>query len=159
MYDLEKLLNNSEKVSEYISVSSIKVPTFRENYEKYALNNDIVDRLRQHKEDTFIFAFSAEWCPDCQRHIPTLGLIADSVGIEVNIFGHLMRDPKSSKSYWRIPPSPSEVEEFNIKRIPTILLLDKKGQKIGDIIENPPKGTSLEKAILEILESEKRTVS
>jgi thiol-disulfide isomerase/thioredoxin len=159
MYDLEKLIKNSEKVSEYISASSIKVPTFKENYEKYALNNNIVDKLKRHKEDALIFAFSAEWCPDCQRHIPTLGLIADSVGIEVNIFGHLMRDdPKSSKSYWRIPPSPPEVEEFNVKRIPTILILDKKGRKIGDIIENPPKATSLEKAILEILESEKRTI-
>jgi thiol-disulfide isomerase/thioredoxin len=151
MYDLEKLIKNSEKVSGYISASSKKVPAFKENYEKYALNNDIIDRLKRHKEDVLIFAFSAEWCPDCQRHIPTLGLIADSVGIDVNIFGHLMRDPKSSKGYWRIPPSPPEVEIFNVKRIPTILLMDKKGQKIGDIIENPPKGTSLEKTILEIL--------
>lgn len=156
MYNLEKLIKNSEKVSEYLSASSVKVPAFKENYEKYALKNDTIDRLKGHREDVLIFAFSAEWCPDCQRHIPTLGLIADSAGIQVNIFGHLMRDPKSSKSRWRIPPSPPEVEAFDIRRIPTIILLNRKGQKIGDIIENPPKGTSLEKAILEILESEKR---
>ncbi len=152
MYDLEKLMKNSEKVSEYISASTLKAPAFKENYEKYVLDNDIVDGLKRYKENALIFAFSAEWCPDCQRHIPTLGLIADSTGIDVNIFGHLMRDPKSSKGQWRIPPSPPEVEEFNVKRIPTIILLDKKGQKLGEIIENPPKGTNIEKAILEILE-------
>lgn len=152
MYDLEQLVKNSENVSDYISASSMKAPAFGENYEKYKLNNQIIDGLKRHKEDIVIFAFSAEWCPDCQKHIPTLGLVAETAGIEVNIFGHLMRDAKSPKSYWRIPPSPSEVETFNVKKIPTIILFDRKGQKIGDIIENPPNGIDLETAILQLVE-------
>jgi thiol-disulfide isomerase/thioredoxin len=153
MYDLEKLVKNSEKVSTYISISSKDTSAFKENYEKYVLNDESLLGLKNHKEDVLIFAFSAEWCPDCQKHIPTLGLIAVSTGIEVKIFGHLMRDPETPKRYWRIPPSPPEVEEFNVRKIPTIVILDKKGKKIGCIVENPPEGKTLEKAILDIIES------
>jgi thiol-disulfide isomerase/thioredoxin len=153
MYDLEKLVKNSEKVSNYIYISSKDTPAFKENYEKYELDNETMRGLKKYKEDILVFAFSAEWCPDCHKHIPTLGLIADSTGIEVKIFGHLMRDPKTPRKRWRIPPSPPEVEEFNIRKIPTIVILDKKGKKIGGIVENPREGKTLEKAILDIIES------
>ena len=64
-----------------------------------------------------------------------------------------MRDAKSSSRRWRIPPSPEEVELFDLVKIPSMYILDQEGNKVGEIIENPPEGVTLERAILEILES------
>jgi len=152
MYDLEKLRKNSEPVAKYLASSSEKTDAFSINAKKYELDEDVSKKLMKYAKNMIVFAFSAEWCPDCHRHIPVLGLIVEKTGLEVNVFGHLMRDPKRPKGYWSIPPSPAEVEEFNVRKIPTIVVLDKEGNKIGEIIENPPEGKSLEKAILDILE-------
>jgi hypothetical protein len=64
-----------------------------------------------------------------------------------------MRDAKSSTKRWRIPPSPAQVEEFDLVKIPSMYILDKEGNKVGEIIEDPPTGKTLEAAILDILES------
>ncbi|MFC1804045.1 hypothetical protein ACFL0D_08815 [Thermoproteota archaeon] len=64
-----------------------------------------------------------------------------------------MRDAKNSSKRWRIPPSPEEVEIFDLERIPSIYILDKEGKKVGEIIENPPAYKTLEVAVLDILES------
>jgi thiol-disulfide isomerase/thioredoxin len=148
MYDIEKLRQNSEKISVYIRTHKI----FKKNAE-YELDQEVVDRFKNYANDVIIFVFSAEWCPDCKKHLPVLGLLAKATGIEVNVFGHLMRDPKKPKGYWRIPPSPPEVEEFFIKKIPTIAVLDIEGNKVGTIVENPPEMKTLEKALLDIIES------
>ena len=100
-----------------------------------------------------IFAFSAEWCPDCYRNIPVLAKLEEETGLETRMFGHLMRDAKSPTRLWRIPPSPEEVEEFKVVKIPSMFILDKTGNKVGEIIENPPQGKTLEAAILAILEA------
>ena len=60
---------------------------------------------------------------------------------------------KNSGKRWRIPPSPEEVEVFDVVKIPSMYVLDMDGNHLGQIIENPPHGKSLERAILEILES------
>jgi thiol-disulfide isomerase/thioredoxin len=153
MFDVEKLEKNSENVSDYISTSSKKTMAFKENYEKYKPDEETTNKLKSYKEKVLVFAFSAEWCPNCQKHIPALGKIAVSTGIKVKIFGHLMRDPKKPKGYWRRPPSPPEVEMFNVRRIPTIVILDREGNGLGEVVENPPEGKTLEKALLDIIES------
>jgi len=68
----------------------------------------------------------------------------------MRVFGHLMCNPLNPKEKWRIPPSPPEIREFNVVKIPLILVFNKKGRKLGDIIENPPEGLSLEAALLKI---------
>lgn len=151
MYNIERLRKNSEPVNHYISQSCRETSAFKEKMREYELDLEVIERLGEYVRNMVVFAFSAEWCPDCHRNIPVLGLIAEATGLEVNIFGHLLRDPKKPKGYWRIPPSPIEVEEFKVRKIPTIIILDKKGNKIGEIIENPPKGKSLERALLDII--------
>ena len=61
---------------------------------------------------------------------------------------------KKPKGYWRIPPSAPEVEEFQVRLIPTIVILSKEGKIIGKIIVDPPKNKTLEEALLEILEKQ-----
>lgn len=153
MYDLKQLQAHSEPVKEYLENAKEKTPRFQENLEKYRLEPEVVQKLKCHAGNAYIYAFSAEWCPDCYRNIPVLARMEKKAGIETRIFGHLMRDAKNNDKRWRIPPSPQEVEEFNVIKIPTMVVIDKKGEKLGEIIENPPEGKTLERAILEILES------
>jgi thiol-disulfide isomerase/thioredoxin len=153
MYQLEKLLENSEDVKYYIESSKEKAPQFMEWYDSYDLEPEVLTKLKCFSEKYVIIAFSAEWCPDCYRNIPVLAHIQEQTGLKTRIYGHLMRDVKSSGERWRIPPSPEEVKFFDVIKIPSIYILEKEGNKVGEIIENPPEGKTLEAAVLNILES------
>ena len=63
-----------------------------------------------------------------------------------------MRDSKSNAKKWAVPPSPVEVEEFKVVKIPYIVVLDMRGVKRGEIVENPRPGLTLEEELLGILE-------
>jgi len=153
MYNIEKLNKHSEDVKEYIESSKEKAPQFMERYDSYKIDPEIATKIKCHSQKYTIYAFSAEWCPDCYRHIPVLAHIQEETGLKTRILGHLMRDAKSSTKRWRIPPSPEEVEEFDLVKIPSMYILDKTGNKVGEIIEHPPTGMTLEAAVLKILES------
>lgn len=139
-------------VNQYIN--SIKEP-FREKFlerkRRYKLNADVLSKLRDFANDYLIIAFSAEWCKDCAANIPILALMSEAIGLEVRVFGGLKRDPLSQNRKWSVPPSPPEVETFHVDKIPYILVFDKKGEKVGEIIENPKKELTLEEEILEIV--------
>jgi thiol-disulfide isomerase/thioredoxin len=153
MYELEKLVENSEDVKYYIDSSKEKTSRFIEQYNSYILDSEAVTKIRCHSDKYMIITFSAEWCPDCYYNIPILAQLQEQTRLQTRVFGHLKRDAKNSAKLWRIPPSPEEVEDFNVVKIPSIFILDKGGNKVGQIIENSPKGKSLETAILDILES------
>lgn len=151
MYDVHKLRRKSEPVQDYMVGSHGVAPKLIKNYNSYLLDLKVTEKLRKFVKDVVIFVFSAEWCSDCIRNIPILAHLNNKIGLEVNVFGHIMRDAKSNKERWRIPPSPEEVKEFDVIKIPLIVVLNEKGEVLGKIVENPPKGKSLEEAILEIL--------
>ena len=153
MYDIEKLDKNSEDVKQYFESSREKAPQFMERYESYELEKEMEFKLKCHSKKYNIYAFSAEWCPDCYKNIPVLAHIQEKTGLKTRMFGHLMRNAKSPSKRWRIPPSPEEVGLFDLVKIPSMYVLDKQGNKRGEIIENPPEGKTWEAAILHILES------
>lgn len=153
MYDKEKLEKNSEDVILYIASSKEKAPQFNQQYHDYELENEVETKLKCHNIKYTIYAFSAEWCKDCYKHIPVLAQIQEKTGLKTRIFGQIMRDTKNTNKRWRIPPSPEEVELFDLEKIPSMYIIDNHGNKVGEIIEHPPTGKTLEKAILDILES------
>ena len=150
-YDLTKLRKNSEGIADYLSSVSCEVPSFARRKGEYSLNENLTGELKRHSGEVVIIVFSAEWCPDCHRNVPVLGLLSEATGLDVRVFGRLKRDVKNPEKRWKIPPSPAEVREFNVDKIPLIVVLNRKGEKIGEIIENPPEGKSLEEALLDIL--------
>jgi len=152
-HDLKKLKDNSEDVSEYLAEPSQGHDRFHQRLAEYRLDPSVAEKLKPYAGAAHVFVFSAEWCPDCYRNVPVLKLIADATGIETRVFGHLMRDAKNPDERWRIPPSPEEVKEFDVAKIPLIVVLDGEGAEIGEIVENPPEGKTLERALLEILEN------
>ena len=151
-FNLEKIRGRTHNVHGYLEEVSDENPVFKQKHEEYIIEEKIIKKLTEYANSTVVIAFSAEWCKDCHKNIPALDHISEATGIEIRIFGHLMRDAKDSKKRWRIPPSPVEVEEFDVIKIPHIVLLNQSGEIMGEIIENPPEGTSLEKAMLDLLE-------
>jgi len=151
MYDLEEIRASSVPVLEYVEDCSEKAPRLHEHYETYVLDEEAVTKIRCHADRVMVVVFSAEWCPDCHRNVPILALLSGETGLEVRVFGHLMRDAK--RAGWRIPPSPPEVDDFKVVKIPHIAVLDVNGEVVGEIIENPPEGKTLEQALLDVLEA------
>jgi len=151
-YDIARLRTGSKAVHDYVNEPSKAKETFDRRHDEYKLDPVTVKELKNRAKDYLIIVFSAEWCPDCFRNVPVLDLLAEATGIEVRVFGHIMRDDKSNTRKWAIPPSPPEVEEFNVVKIPLVVVLKKDGKKLGEIIENPPPGKTLEQALLEIIE-------
>jgi thiol-disulfide isomerase/thioredoxin len=152
-YELKAIRDNSESVKDYILSSKEKAPQFTERKLMYTLDENVIEEIKNHSGNVTVVAFSAEWCPDCHKNIPVLCLLNEATGMEVRVFGHLMRDAKNPGGMWRVPPSPPEVKEFNVVKIPLILVLNEHGETIGAIVENPPEGQTLEEALLEILKT------
>jgi len=136
-----------------VEASREKAPRLHEQYETYRLDEEAVTKIRYYSDRYLVVVFSAEWCPDCHRNVPILALLSRQAGLEIRVFGHLMRNTKNDNRRWRIPPSPPEVDDFDVVKIPHIAVLDMKGGVVGEIIENPAEGKSLEQALLDILES------
>jgi thiol-disulfide isomerase/thioredoxin len=150
-YDLEKIKERSETVRDYISTPSKAKDAFDKRRAEYKLDAAVTKELKKRTKNYTIIVFSAEWCPDCLRNVPVLDLIAEATGIEVRVFGHIMRDAKSNTRKWAVPPSPPEVDEFNVPKIPLMVVLKKDGEKVGEIVENPPPGKTLEQALLDVM--------
>ena len=149
--DVAKLRKGSEAVHDYVSTPSKAKEAFDKRRTEYKLDAAVIKELKKKAKDYTIIVFSAEWCPDCMRNVPVLDLIAEATGIEVRVFGHIMRDAKSNTRKWAVPPSPPEVDEFNVPKIPLIVVLNKDGEKAGEIVENPPPGKTVEQALLAIM--------
>jgi hypothetical protein len=149
--NLSEIRKKTVSVKEYLD--SLEQP-FRDKFltrkQTYRLKLEAVNQLKKFANNYVIVAFSAEWCKDCGVNIPVLDLLSRATGLEVRIFGGLKKDPLSHTRKWRIPPSPLEVETFNVDKIPLILVLDKEGKTIGRIIENPQELT-LEEELLKII--------
>jgi thiol-disulfide isomerase/thioredoxin len=151
MINYEEMCVESEPVREYLEKAKLESERFQERYENYEPDKSVLQRLKKYSDDITIYGFSAEWCPDCYEQVPVMAIISEMTGIEVRIFGHLMRDTKSSTRIWACPPSPEEVNKFLIKNIPTFILVNKEGKEIGRIIERPTEGYSLEESLLNLL--------
>ncbi|MDH5788842.1 MAG: hypothetical protein OEZ40_11180 [Candidatus Bathyarchaeota archaeon] len=84
-----------------------------------------------------------------------MALISEATGFEVRIFAGLKKDSLNPKRKWRIPPSPPEVETFNVDKIPLILIFNSEGKEIGRITENPTHTPTLEEELYEIIRSQR----
>ncbi len=149
--NLSEIRRKTVSVKQYLN--SLEEP-FREKFlarkQTYRLNQEVMNKLKHCADKFVVVTFSAEWCKDCAANIPVIALISEATGLEVRIFGGLMKDPLSHTRKWRIPPSPPEVETFHVDKIPLIILFSKEGKEVGKIIEKPEEPT-LEEELLKII--------
>jgi len=150
-YNLVKIRDNSESIKKYVTSKSPAFDRFTSRKAEYKLDEVIVRELKKYAKDIVVVVFSAEWCPDCFRNVPVLDMINEETGLEVRVFGHIMRNVSNTTNKWAIPPSPKEVEEFGVTKIPFIVILNQSGDELGKIIENPQPGKTLEQALLEAI--------
>jgi thiol-disulfide isomerase/thioredoxin len=158
MHDLAALKANSEPVADYIAAPSDATEAFNQRLQEYKLDPSVVEKLKAYAGEAHIFVFSAEWCKDCKKNVPVLKLIQDATGVEVRVLGHIMKDAKNPKpstpeEKWKVPPSPSDLLDFKVFKIPYITVLNQRGEELGAVIENPPEDKALEEALLDILEA------
>lgn len=152
--DFREIRAKTAPVGEYIQSLD---PPFREKYlarkQEYQPKPEALQELRQVASSHVIVVFSAQWCKDCAVNVPVLALISEQTGIEVRVFGGLKKDPLSHVRKWRVPPSPPEVETFNVDKIPLIIVFDSQGNEVGRMVENPVHMPTLEEELLEIIKS------
>lgn len=152
LLDLSEIRRKTVSVTDYIS--NLEEP-FREKFltrkQIYQPNQEAMSKLRESAGKYVIIAFSAGWCKDCVTNIPVLALINEAARIEVRVFGGLKKDPLGQERKWRIPPSPREVETFNVDKIPLIVIADREGREIGRVVENPKQQPTLEQELCEII--------
>lgn len=149
--DVDRLIKRSISVQKYIQEPGTGYEAFNKKRKEYKVNEEVIEKLKKSADKILVFVFSAEWCPDCYRNVPILDIISEKTGLEVRVFGHIKRSVAGSSKKWAVPPSPEEVDEFNVQKIPYIIILNKQGEKMGDIIENPPSGKTLEETVLDII--------
>ncbi|MGB9676962.1 MAG: thioredoxin family protein [Candidatus Bathyarchaeales archaeon] len=154
--DLAEIRKKTVTASDYIErLEGDSREKFLKRKENYQPKQEAVNRLKQFAKEYFVVAFSAEWCKDCAASIPVLAVISETTGLEIRVFGGLKKDPLSKTRKWRVPPSPPEVETFDVDKIPLIIIFDAEGNEVERIVENPKEPT-LEEELLKIILSEKK---
>lgn len=152
MVDLKEIRRKTVSVEDYItSMSEPFRGKFLQRKESYQPSHEVIKKLKKEANKYTVVVFSAEWCKDCAKNVPVLWLISEFTGLEVRVFGHIKKDSLNPKIPWRIPPSPPEVETFDVKKIPWIIISDKQGKEIGKIIENPKHTGSVEEELLYLI--------
>ncbi len=147
--DIDAARQNAITVEQYFdSMSKLYRWKFLERSEAYQLNMEAIERLKELSGEYFVLAFSAQWCEECSKCIPVLGLVSDTTGLEVGVLGKIKTDPLSRTSRWRVPPSPPEVLTFGVEKLPWIVLYDGQGKEAGKIIEGPEHTDSIEEELL-----------
>ena len=68
----------------------------------------------------------------------------------------MTKPPYGSDKFWAVPPSPDEVDTFEITSSPTILIFNQAGEEIGRIKTRQRMTPTLEQEILKIIEDNKK---
>jgi thiol-disulfide isomerase/thioredoxin len=99
-----------------------------------------------------IVALFANWCGDSRKAIPVLALLEKEIGRNIPCLGGMKKPPYGSKKLWDVPPSPVEVETFEVTSSPTILIFDKEGIEIGRIKTRAKMTSTIEEELVKIIE-------
>ncbi len=156
MPNLKDIKIDAPSCGEYIEHMS---PAYRggfiRNKDDYQLNSDAVDKLKNYGDDyTFVVIF-ADWCGDARKAVPVMALLEEELQKKIFSLGGMTKPPYGSDKFWAVPPSPEEVDTFEITSSPTILIFDSSGEEIGRIKTRPKMMPTLEEEIVKIIEDSK----
>lgn len=152
---MSEIRRKTVSIADYmISLDEPFKEKFLTHKQAYQPNRETIGKLKAVSGGYAIVVFSAAWCKDCATNMPVLAIINETTGLEIRVFGGLKRDPLSQKHRWRVPPSPPEVEAFNVEKIPLMIIADREGREIGRIVEKPAQQPTLEQEIYEIIKTE-----
>ncbi|MFW9806018.1 MAG: thioredoxin family protein [Candidatus Thorarchaeota archaeon] len=132
------------------------IPAYRGGFirqkDEYKLNEEAVAKLKELSNDYTIVILFADWCGDARRALPVLALLEKEIDIQIYALGGMTKPPYGSGKLWAVPPSPAEVDIFDVKSSPTIIIFDKEGNEIGRIKTYPRMTPTIEEEIVKIIE-------
>ncbi len=138
--------------TEYIEQMS---PMYKERWKGtkkfYNLKKEIVEALTEYKNDYSFVVVFADWCGDARRAVPVLSKLEKELDIKIRALGGMTKPPAGSKKHWAVPPSPAEVDTFEITSSPTILIFDSEGHEIGRIKTKPKMTPTIEEELLRMI--------
>jgi thiol-disulfide isomerase/thioredoxin len=153
MPELADVTEDAPTCNEYIDKMS---PAYKAGYlrgrQDYSLNPDAVRKLTDFANNYYIVVIFADWCGDARKAVPVLSLIEEATEIKIVALGGMTKPPYGSNKLWAVPPSPVEVDIFDIRSSPTILIFDSKGEEIGRIKTRHKMEPTLEQEIVKIIE-------
>ncbi len=154
-HDIAKLKKAGLNVDEMLAKLDGKHgELLRENYEKFVPNDEVIAKLAEKANGNTFVVFSADWCKDCKKNVAEFAkIVKKKPSINVIFFKGIKSAPLDPDVRWRIPPSPPEVDEFDLRKIPTFYILNSSGEQIGEMIENPKSKPTLAEELLFILEN------
>ncbi|MBN2230135.1 MAG: thioredoxin family protein [Candidatus Thorarchaeota archaeon] len=153
MPTLDDIQNDAIGCTEYIeSMTQMYRGGFLRQKQEYSPKQEILDRLKTYSNDFTIVAVFADWCGDARRAIPVLALVEEYTGKKITALGGMTKPSYGSSKFWAVPPSPQEVDTFEITSSPTILIFNKEGKEIGRIKTKQKMTPTIEEEVLKIIE-------
>ncbi|MFW9923361.1 MAG: thioredoxin family protein [Candidatus Thorarchaeota archaeon] len=154
-HDINILRKNGITIQEYMdSLEGQSGEELKENYKKYSPKADIVKELAEKSKDYTFVVFSAVWCKDCKTNIAAFARILDlQPKIDAIFFKGIKSAPLDPNIRWKVPPSPAEVNDFDLIKIPTFYILNKEGKVVTQMVENPENKETLEEELLYLIEN------
>jgi hypothetical protein len=129
---------------------------FMRQKKDYKINKEAVAKIRSYYEEGYsIVALYADWCGDARRAIPVLAILEEEIGKDIPCLGGMKKPPYGSDRLWAVPPSPVEVDIFEVTSSPTILIFNSDGEEIGRIKTRAKMTPSIEQEIVKIIEDSK----
>ncbi len=126
---------------------------FNRNRNDYKLNQEAIEKLRVYTEEGYtIVSLFADWCGDSRRAIPVLALLEKEIGKKIPCLGGMTKSPYGSDKNWAVPPSPVEVDAFEVTSSPTILIFNNEGEEVGRIKTRQKMTPSIEEEIVKLIE-------
>jgi hypothetical protein len=73
--------------------------------------------------------------------------------IKIRALGGMTKPGFGSDKFWAVPPSPIEVDTFEIRSSPTILIFRKDtGEEVGRILTKPKMTPTIEEEMVKVIE-------
>ncbi len=150
---LSEVSEDYPSCTEYINEMN---PMYRsrwlDEFTRYQINEEAIGKLKEIIHDYEIVVMFADWCGDAKKAIPALAHLETSLDIKIRALGGMTKPSWGSDKFWAVPPSPLEVDTFDIRSSPTIIIFSKDTkQEIGRIKTRPKMTPSMEEEILKVI--------
>ncbi len=155
MPTLEDVTGECLSCTEYIDIQLPPMHKGRwlDEFNRYKLNEEAVKKLKGYSIDYEIIALFADWCGDARKAIPALAHLEVELGIKIRALGGMTKPGFGTDRFWAVPPSPIEVELFDIRSSPTIIIFRRDtGEEVGRINTRPKMTPTIEEEIVKVIE-------
>lgn len=117
------------------------------NYENYKVDSLSTAKLEKLIKGKKIKVVLGTWCGDSKYQVPNFLKVTDAVKVKESDVTFVAVDGAKKAENGLL-------DGLDIQRVPTFIVLDKKGKEIGRIVENPKK--SIELDLIDILSVKKQ---